>query len=294
MNINSTKIIPGLLALLVSAGTFAQSVDKVTLVFYYPPGGNTEQAAEPLIEHLTQTGISVDKKFTKSCSDALAVLAANDTQHFLVSYGSDLGPNTNGTCESFSSLEGKQLAPKYVSPITTSSFYVCTAPSKPQLTIDDLVTGAPTIAVTASRSKASGATGETYFSNLAARPIPYATGAELRAAVTSGDVDFVFTSGLAPAFIAQGAKCVAATTKDNALKVPFLGDVVQVPTETTISMHLWSNRPLTVEVTSMLQDAFNALPFQRYLTDRNGFFEHHGIGTGITVEEATLQFKPVD
>ena len=282
------KIIATLSFLFITASAVAQN--SIEFVYYYPPGGGTDSYSAPLAESLSNQGFSVERTFFRTCAEAVRYVNQNPNGRVIVASSHDMHPTKAGRCPG---LDSSNL--QWVSNIMEAPHYLCTVPSKPHLTLEDLFSGKE-FAI-GSVSSESGTLQLKAFvkynkNNLNVKLIPYEGGGALRIAALSGrDIDFVLAGNDAPIFIKEGSTCLASTSKDNYFNLPHIANFLEgfeYPSF-ALNLSLWSVGDLTSTETEALINAFRSEEFVGFLQTREGVV-HRGIASDVPVNN---QFNSV-
>jgi len=273
------KLIKYLIAAVLVAGTGVAAADTIEFVHYYPPGGGADQHTTPLIKSLENSGHRVTKKFFKTCSEAVTYSVNAENTVFFVEYQDEL-QSGNGTCPVMRSLP-KKLS--FVSPVSSAAFYLCTAPNKAHLTLDNLRRDRSFIGIAAFDPE----TKRQIFSfirNTNIGIVPYAGNAALRAALISGDLDYIYAASNLTTLMQSGTKCLLSGSKFNALHLPYIGSVFPVYNSDSVNqMSIWSNRtdPDTIK---QITAAFRSSEFDALLSQQP-LLTHTGLGSGRTLAQ---------
>jgi hypothetical protein len=272
------KLIKHLVAAL-SAAVGICSAATIEFVHYYPPGGGLDQQTIPLIKHLEKSGHQVTKKFFKTCSEAVNYsINANNTV-YIVEFLNEL-QSGEGACQGMSSPP-KKLS--FVSPVTSASFYLCTAPGKAHLTVDNLrrdrsFIGTSTFDAETKRQILS------FIRNTNIGIVPYPGSAGVRTALISGDLDYFYGSSNVAAMMQSGSKCLLSGSRVNALNLPYIGSVFPGYTTEAINTNaLWTNRA-DPENIKQITAAFKSSEFAALLTQQP-LLTHTGLGSGRSWSE---------
>lgn len=266
-------------------GSLVHASTKIEFVYYYPPGGGTDRYTAPLVESLTAQNVEVSRKFFKSCSEAVSYVNNNPEGRLIVASSDDMHPEKDNRCPS-----QKTSNLQWVSNIMSAPLYLCTVPSKSNLTLEDLLSG--------QQYNIGSLTSEIAWlpinafvkynkNDLNVRLVPYEGGGALRIAAMSGrDLDFVVTGNDAPVFMKEGANCIASTHKDNYLNLPHLGSYVKDIEFPNFSLDLsfWGINSLSSTQEDALIQAFNSETNTSFLKTREGV-QHKGIASNLSKKE---------
>jgi len=263
--------------LVVCAGVAA--ADTIEFVHYYPPGGGVDQHTIPLIKHLENSGHRVTKKFFKTCSEAVTYSVTADHTVYFVEYQDEL-QSGEGTCPEMSS-QPKKLS--FVSPVTSASFYLCTAPGKAHLTLDNLRRDRSFIGTSAFDAETKRQI-LSFIRDTNIGIVPYTGSAGLRTALVSGDLDYFYGSSVASTMMALGSKCLLSGSRVNALNLPYIGSVFSgYNTEAVNRVSIWSNRADPDNI-KQITAAFRSPEFVAFLAQQP-LLTHTGLGSGQSLAQ---------
>ena len=273
------KLIKHLVAAALTAVAAISSAATIEFVHYYPPGGGVDQHTTPLIKSLENSGHQVTKKFFKTCSEAVNYSVNADHTVYFVEYEDELLTG-DGICPIMSSLPKKLT---FVSPVTTASFYLCTAPNKAHLTLDNLRRDRSFIGTSAFNAETKKQI-DLFIKNTNIGIIPYSGSAGLRTALISGDLDYFYGSSIATTMIAQGSKCLLSGSRGNALNLPYIGSVFPgYNTEAANTVSVWTNRAEPENI-KQITAAFKSSEFGDLLS-KQPLLTHTGLGSGRTLAQ---------
>jgi hypothetical protein len=273
------KLIKHLLAAVLVTCAGIAAADTVEFVHYYPPGGGVDQHTIPLIKYLENSGHRVTKKFFKTCSEAVTYSVNADHIVYFVEYQDEL-QSGDGTCPVISLLP-KKLS--FVSPVTSASFYLCTAPGKAHLTIDHLRRDRSFVGTSAFDTETKQQI-LSFIRNTNVGVIPYSGSAGLRTALISGDLDYFYGSSVASAMMALGSKCLLSGSRVNALNLPYIGSVFPgYNTEAVNKVSVWTNRSAPNNI-KQITAAFKSAEFGTFLSQQP-LLTHTGLGSGRTLDQ---------
>jgi hypothetical protein len=272
-----------LLLLLASAMVFsASSAQPLELeaVFHYPPGAGTDTATSSFWAAMDKTNkVKVKKVYYKSCAEAIEHVVKNPNS-LLASFNTAI--NLEGETSICPSAPKNNIT--VVTTIISSSAYLCTAPGRPELTLDDLKSN-KVYRVAAVTSKATSGATQVFLKaiNSPSKVIPYANSAEFRAGAASGDVDFVFGANGIPELVTAGSKCLAASSVNNLKKLPSLALITDgVIPEYLFTMAVYTAHPNTT-LNEIIAIAVKDPAFIENVANRQGI--HLGVGSGNTIAQ---------
>jgi tripartite-type tricarboxylate transporter receptor subunit TctC len=276
----------------LAVASAAAAADRVEIVNYYPPGGGTDFIARIIQQQLSQQDVDVTVRYVRSCSDALRYLSRNPSS-FVLGITTDFNPKGRGKCIMDADTDGINL----YSSASTAPVYFCTSPgrdiSEEELRTTPLRVGISTDDVLPFYFRHFLANANGFNNNITV--VPYSgAGGIIRAAV-AGDIDLWFGAGTAGRLIQEGAKCFAATTKDNPQNYPFIGSLtVQGDEFPELPQHylLWTRAPVGEQVTEKFIKMFTSREYADAIEPR--FFTHNGIGVGVTGSEELRQLVELD
>jgi hypothetical protein len=273
------KLIKHLVAAALAAAAAISSAATIEFVHYYPPGGGVDQHTSPLIKSLESSGHQVTKKFFKTCSEAVTYSVNADHTVYFVEYEDELLTG-DGICPIMSSLPKKLI---FVSPVTSASFYLCTAPNKAHLTLDNLRRDRSFIGTSAFNAETKRQI-HSFIKNTNIGIIPYSGSAGLRTALISGDLDYFYGSSIATTMMAQGSKCLLSGNRVNALNLPYIGSVFPgYNTEAANTVSVWTNRAEPENI-KQITSAFKSSEFGDLLS-KQPLLTHTGLGSGRTLAQ---------
>lgn len=257
----------------------AQAAD-IEAVFHYPAGGGLDSSTAGLWTTIEKTSdYRVKKIYYKSCAEAINHVKTTPNS-LLISSSAEL--NLQGSTSRCPDAPSAGI--KLESMVISASLYLCTAPGKPKLTVKDL-TGDQTYKVAGITSKANTGAVEAFLKAIGSksRVIPYGSAAELRAAASSGDVDYVFGGNVIPELVAAGSQCLAASSADNLLNLPSLATYSKSgfpEFRITSVLYTVNSNP---DVSAVIERAMKTEEFQKFVSSRDGV--HLGLGSGRTVKQ---------
>ena len=264
-------------AITFAVASAAAMADTYHFNYYYPPGGGTGVWSMPVIEGLRNKGHTVKQEFFKSCHDALT-RAKTQENAFVVMGGGDILQDTAERCPA----QKDYPTFKFVSNLASTTYYLCTAPSKTNITVAAL-TGPQTFKVAMSAGSSTVQIWNDFVNNsspkLNARTIPYEAQAAARAAVIAGtDVDMIFIANGAEAIVSAGGKCIAASTVKNHYNVPFLARSAKTKhSDQYVTVDLWGMGTVSNDTVSALTDILKSNAFKEFLAQRPSTV-HLGLG----------------
>jgi hypothetical protein len=273
------KLIKHLAAAVLAAALGNSSAATIEFVHYYPPGGGLDQHTSPLIKHLENSGNQVTKKFFKTCSEAVTYSVNAENIVFFAEYRDDL-QSGDGTCPVVRSLPKKLT---FVSPVTSAAFYLCTAPNKAHLTLDNLrrdrsFVGISTFDPETKRQIFS------FIRNTNIGIVPYPGNAALRAALVSGDLDYIYAASNLTPLMQSGTKCLLSGSRVNALNLPYIGSVFPgYNSEAINQVSIWTNRADADNI-KQITSAFKSSEFDALLSQQP-LLTHTGLGSGRTLAQ---------
>ena len=273
------KLIKHLVAAALSAAVSISSAATIEFVHYYPPGGGVDQHTTPLIKSLENSGHQVTKKFFKTCSEAVNYSVNSNNTVYFAEYEDELQTG-DGICPIMSSLPKKLI---FVSPVTSASFYLCTAPNKSHLTVDNLRRDRSFIGTPAYNDETKRQI-HSFIKNTNIGIVPYTGSAGLRAALISGDLDYFYGSSIVTAMTAQGSKCLLSGSRVNALNLPYIGSVFTgYNSEAVNTISVWTNRA-DPENIKQITAAFKSPEFGELLS-KQPLLTHTGLRSGRSLSE---------
>ena len=273
------KLIKHLVAAALTAAAAISSAATIEFVHYYPPGGGLDQHTSPLVKHLEGAGHRVTKKFFKTCSEAVNYSATAENTVFFVEFMNEL-QSGDGTCPAMS-LQPKKLT--FVSPVTYAAYYLCTAPGKAHLTLDNLRRDRSFVGTSAFDAETKKQI-LAFIRNTNIGVIPYSGSAGLRAALISGDLDYFYGSSVVAAMTERGSKCLLSGSRVNALNLPYIGSVFPgYNTEAANTVSVWTNRADPDNI-KQITAAFKSSEFSTLLSQQP-LLTHTGLGSGRTLSQ---------
>lgn len=272
------KIILAVAFAATSAAAVAQNIEAV---FHFPAGGGHDNATAALWTAVEKTGTPVKKVYYKSCAEAIDHVKKTPNS-FLVSDSGSI--NLEGATSRCPDAAKNNI--KLASLVTSAGVYLCVPKSNINLTVEDLK-GDKTYKVGSVKySTASGAL-EVFLKNInsKSRVIPYTTMPELRAAVSSKDVDFMFASNGVPELLADGGKCLAASSsKNTTLKLPSLASFTK---DGKFPEYLQTTAIFTAHpnpaLSKIIKQAMETKEFQESVAKRQGI--HLGLGSSNSLAD---------
>ena len=258
----------------------AAQTKTIEAVFHYPAGGGVDSSTAALWTAIEQTSdYRIKKVYYKSCAEAVDHVKKNPNS-LLASESAAL--NLQGSTNRCPDAPAAGI--KLESLVISASAYLCTAPGKPKLNIEDLRSN-HVYKIAAIKHKGGSGAAEAFIKDLGSksRVIPYANAVEFRAAATSGDVDYVFGINGIPELVAAGSQCLAASTKDNLRKLPTLRSF----TKSGFPEFYFTTAIFTVhpnpELSAAIKRAMKTDSFQKDVAARQGV--HLGLGSDRTVAQ---------
>ena len=271
-----------LIALAATAlmSTSAVAADEIQAVFHYPAGGGVDSSTAALWTAIEKTSDArVKKIYYKSCAEAMDHVAKTPNSLLVTESGAVNLDGATTRCP-----DARKAGMQLVSLVTSSSGYLCTAPGKTNLTVQDLL-GNRSLKVGAGKHPTTSGVAEAFLKDIGSksRVIPYANVAELRASAAAGDVDMVYgVNGIAE-LVAAGSKCLAASSSDNPRKLPALSTFTKSPFPSFyLSTAVFTVHP-NDKITSTIQRAMRSVEFQQDIDRRQVI--HLGLGTTNTVKQ---------
>jgi len=272
------------LMLTLALSTSAYASTNYNFVYYYPPGGGSDTWASPVVKTLEQRGHKATKHFFKSCNEALSFAQKQTDPTFVVTAGLDILPASSGICPAKDNVPGLE----FLTNLGTGTMYLCTVPSKANLTLKDLQGSKKYSIGIGSRVPALTKPLDALLTHASAkfnvRVIPYGGQAELRAAALAGtDIDFVFLASGSEIITEAGGSCIASSTKANHLNLPWLGDLAPGKfVDAAATFDLWTfNTVNDQKTTQELTSVFQSSQFKEFMAPRKNFV-HSGLGAGIS------------
>ena len=271
---------------LLTAISFSSSAAEIEAVYHFPAGSGLDNISTPLWKAVESTSdTKVKKVFYKSCAEAFEHLRNNPNSILVGDSGSiDLDGSTSRCPD----------APKnniqLVSQVISLSAYFCTAPDKPQLTLEDFKSKKAYKVGAVAHPSASGAANAfiKHFDNKS-RVIPYTSAAELRTGALSGDVDYVFGINGILELTKSGSKCLSASSRYNAADLPTMAKVTNSDyPEYMLTTALFTSHP-NPEINKIIQRAMQTLEFKNSIKERSGV--HLGLGSSTPLNEQVKLFK---
>ena len=242
-------------------------------VYYYPPGGGHDAATSPLIKYMERNHLTVNKVFFKSCVEAITYVVESKKPSYLLVFDDDLTSTVMGPCPNIQSLP---RAPRLITNLTQSAMYICTSPSKSQLTLADLTQGKRFIGSPSVPSRLI-----TDLKKSLTHPgltmVPYSSSGKLKASLLSNDLDFFYATGIVHDRIEQGSKCLLSSTRINSLGLPFIGTVFPEFTETPVNNTIWGNAAISNVDIARLKEAFMSPEFSTWIKSAKNV-SHSGLG----------------
>jgi len=260
-------------AIIFTVASVTAAAESYHFNYYYPPGGGTELWSVPLVEGLRSKGHTVKQEFFKSCHDALAN-AKTQQNAFVVMAGGDIFQDTAARCPA----QKDYPTFKFLTNLASTTLYLCTAPSKTNITLSTL-NGSQTYKVAMSVGSVSQWNDLMNNSSLKlnVRAIPYAALSAARAAAIAGtDVDMIFIANGVENVISAGSKCIAASSVKNHYNLPFLAGPSK-NNERYITIDLWSMGTLSKDTLPALTDILKSNAFKEFLVKRTST-AHLGLG----------------
>lgn len=264
-------------AITFAVASAAAAADTYHFNYYYPPGGGTELWSTPVIDGLRNKGHTVKQEFFKSCHDALTRPKTQENA-FVVMGGGDISQDTTGKCPA----QKDYPAFKLVTNLASTTHYLCTAPSKTNITLADLV-GPQTYKVATAAGPSTLLPWNNLVNNsspkLNVRTIPYEAQVAARAAVLAGtDVDLIFLANGVESIVDAGGKCIAASTAKNHYNLPFLGQFAPGKYNNHyVTIDLWAMGTVSKDTVSALTDVLKSVAFKEFLAKRPST-AHLGLG----------------
>lgn len=264
-------------AVTFAVASAAAVADTYHFNYYYPPGGGTEVWSTPVVEGLRSKGYTVKQEFFKSCHEALA-RAKTQENAFVVMGGGDILQDTAALCPAQKDYPTFKL----VTNLASTTHYLCTSPSKTNITLADL-TGSQTYKVATAAGPATLPQWTNLVTNsspkLNIRTIPYEAQVAARAAVLAGtDVDLIYAANGIENVVNAGGKCIAASTAKNHYGLPFLGQFAPGKYNNHyVAIDLWSMGTVSKDTVAALTDVLKSTAFKEFLAKRPST-THLGLG----------------
>jgi len=285
-----------LVSLLIAGATAmasANASNTVEFVYYYGPGGGTDQQTSALIPSLKQEGVVTKKTFLKSCAEAVNYIK-NNRNAFLVSITGDFAEADSNRCPGRDSVAGANL----FSTVGDTPFMFCVSPHNNTLTLDDLAkseTDRPTALITSDISWFL----FDHFMKTAKQPlnlkiVPYKGAADTRTAVLSGNVDVFYAGGPSVGLAQQGATCLASSSTTNWAGVPSLAELstdTDFP-DVSMSTELWYVGEVDDDVRNAITRAMANDNFKDRLHKLN--VSHSGVGIGVSSSDQLKSMKEIN
>jgi tripartite-type tricarboxylate transporter receptor subunit TctC len=212
-------------SLFLSIGANATEIEAV---FHNPAGGGVDSSSSAMWAAMERTGkVKVKKIYYKSCAEAVNHIVNNPNSVMATVDGVVDFQGQTKVCPSFPDNNIK-----LVSIVFSASAYLCTSPSKTNLTMKDLLSDKVYKVANGMVSVKSSSSLIQQFLDATgskSKVIPYANAVEFRAAVISGDVDYAIIINGVPELINAGSVCIASSADDNQRNLPSLRSFVKQP-----------------------------------------------------------------
>lgn len=263
---------------------------EIVFAYYYPPGGGTDKHSSILISALKKQNISVEKKFFKTCVEALDYV--KNSNAYLIGQANDLHTTPTGKCPG---LEKSYANIKLYTTIGDISTMFCTTPKRSDISWNTLYDPTRTVLVGTLTADANWLPFGLFVKHskkpLNVKIIPYSGAGDLQMAAVAGNIDMFFIGGAAAQLVKQGSKCLASSTKENWANVPFMGDLTNFANfpETRIQTAIFLNGIIAEDVDSAMRYALSSMDFLQDIENQNAF--HTGLGIGRSTGE---QIKDVE
>jgi tripartite-type tricarboxylate transporter receptor subunit TctC len=285
-------IIMSLFLMLSVVATSAMAKD-IELALYYKPGGGSDRHSSILAKALETQGITVNKKFFKTCVEAMNHVK-NNKNAYLFGIATDLRPEASGKCPGLNSYNTINL----YTTVGDMPTMFCTTPTKGHITMDTLRTSDKPILVGNPTGDANWIPFNMFLENakekLNIKVIPYSGAGDTRRAAYADNVDMVFVAGGSSQLVAKGASCLAASTKANWADAPFLGDFTTMKNfpETGLQTAIYSNgNGVPAEIDNAMKRALSSDQFKNDMDDNK--LGHSGLGAGKSTEAQAAELKEI-
>lgn len=267
--------------------------NEIEMIYYHPPGGSADLHSRALITLLEDQNIKVKRTWLKSCGDAIQYTMERRNT-YMVTLTSDLRYRDSARCPSVTKTPNLRL----ITTLAETPFLFCTSPHRRGLTIKNMASakniliGVPTVDVNWIPFNIFV---KNFKSPLDVKLIPYKGAGDLKAAVLGQNVDmFYVSSTVIDDLLSKGAVCHAASTRSNALDLPYMGTFLNNNhglAETSLTTVLWSTDVNPV-VLDKIKTALSSEQFRKSLVPMNSV--HKGIGSGLSQTQMLDMIRAMD
>jgi tripartite-type tricarboxylate transporter receptor subunit TctC len=266
---------------------------EITFAFYYPPGGATDKHAEALISSLQKRDVKVEKKFFKTCVEALD--HSKNSNSYVIGLANDLHTSPTGKCpplkQSYSEI-------KLYTTIGDISTMFCTVPKRSDISWSTLTDSSRSILVGTLTADVNWLPFHLFLKHskkpLKIKVIPYSGAGDLQIAASAGNIDMFFIGGVAAQLVKQGSKCLASSTRENWGQAPFIGDFTNFKNfpETKIQTAIFFNKMVPDDVDTAMRSALSSESFLKDMQKINA--SHSGLGAGFSSDEQIKNVKKMN
>ena len=263
---------------MLNISTMAHS-KEIDLALYYKPGGGSDRHSSIIAKSLETQGVTVNKKFFKTCVEALNHVK-NNNNAYLFGIATDLRPEASGKCPGLDSYSGVKL----YSTVGDMPTMFCTIPKKNNINWNTLQNSNEPILVGNVTADANWLPFQLFLKNsktpLNIKVIPYKGAGEVKRAAAAGNIDMMFIAGISAQMVQQGAKCLASSSKTNWADAPFIGDFTNLTDfpETGLQTAIYSNGTVPVDIDKAMKAALSSEQFAGDMAENK--LGHSGLGAG--------------
>ena len=290
MKIKSIIMSLFLMLTVVASSAMAKEIE---LALYYKPGGGSDRHSSILAKSLETQGVTVKKKFFKTCVEAINHVKSTDNA-YLFGIATDLRPEASGKCPGLKNYSTINL----YTTVGDMPTMFCTTPTKSNITIETLQNTKKPILVGNVTGDANWIPFNMFLENsktkLNIKVVPYSGAGDLRRAAYADNVDMVFVAGGSSQLVAKGASCLAASTKANWANAPFLGDFTTLKSfpETGLQTAIYSNgNGVPADIDNAMKRALSSEQFKKDMSDNK--LGHSGLGAGKSTEAQTDELREI-
>tara|TARA_R110000823_G_scaffold196825_1_gene328104 strand:+ start:202 stop:1092 length:891 start_codon:yes stop_codon:yes gene_type:complete len=263
---------------MLNISTMAHS-KEIDLALYYKPGGGSDRHSSIIAKSLETQGVTVNKKFFKTCVEALNHVK-NNNNAYLFGIATDLRPEASGKCPGLDSYSGVKL----YSTVGDMPTMFCTIPKKNNINWNTLQNSNEPILVGNVTADANWLPFQLFLKNsktpLNIKVIPYKGAGEVKRAAAAGNIDMMFIAGISAQMVQQGAKCLASSSKTNWADAPFIGDFTKLTDfpETGLQTAIYSNGTVPADIDKAMKAALSSEQFAGDMAENK--LGHSGLGAG--------------
>jgi hypothetical protein len=281
------KLIALLMACLAATASYA---DEIVFSNIYPQGGPMDLLFTELATQMEKQGHTVDRRFYKSCVDAIRAVSSSPANNFIMIVGGDIrfdAPSEGAKCPP----PAQYTKPFHiVSGVTETSYYLTALPGFQGTTIEKIkeLSATRKIRIGFGFSELQNKHIQAFVSKYPGVfvVLPYAGVGVMRPAVAAGDFDLYYGAGMRQELLAKGGVDVMVSSKAaSTSQIKYMGN----PEYVAINVLVAVDGSVTPTVTKALTSALASTPLRELAVKLSA--TPYGLGTGVSGEATTTKIN---